>query len=154
MVEMYVKDMPEKFATREGFNLGFTIVGYYNGHPQIHYLQSSHSYSPDIKHDYYIAGIPSIGDYWIMKSWKHLFDDSLGEVKPKLSVKTLKTLTVMLINETAKLNGSVGGKINMLVICNDGTIHHVKQQELAEIKRRVMSIMDEKTLLEIMSKTG
>ncbi len=151
MVELYVKDMPDKFVTREGFNLGYTIVGYKSQNdPQIHFLQSSHSFSPDIKRDYYIAGIPSIGDYWMMKMWRQLFGDKIDKPTPKIKVEILKKIAVMLISETSKLNNSVGGKISMVVLNSDGTAYRVNQQELKSIEKYTAIIMDEGRLLNSM----
>jgi 20S proteasome alpha/beta subunit len=151
MVELYAKDMPDKFISRDAFDLGFTVVGYMGKEPQIHYLQSSHSFSPDIKHDYYVAGVPSIGDYWMMKLWKHLFDDKSDSPKPKVNTEILKRLAVMIVSETSKLNNSVGGRISMVVLRGDGTAEIIKQQEMDSIKKQIAIITGEKRLLESLS---
>jgi len=88
--------------------LAFTVAGYDARHePQIHFLSSDKSFSPDLIRDYVSSGIPFVCEYWMSKLWDKLFDGERPNSIPKVKVETLKRLTVMFIRETAKFTNSL-----------------------------------------------
>ena len=152
-INNYVTGMPQQFVSREGFTLGFTLAGYDAHHkPQIHFLHSDTSFSPDLKQDYVVSGIPFVCEYWMLKLWKNLFGGERSAPIPKAKMKTLKRLAVMLIRETAKFNSiAVGGKIQMIIIGKDGKLGQIGQREIRQIESHAAKITNEDAIFNSMA---
>ena len=74
---------------------------------------------------FFLAGVPKIGMYLRKK-----IESQISE----LNLKSLKRLAVILILETATLEPSVGGAIQMVVIPKDGKSYELPEAELTELE--------------------
>ena len=145
---MYVKDTPQQFMRSERYEIGFTIAGYNSdGDPELQYLSSYDSFTPNIMHNYYIAGIPGLGDYIMARLSPQLFGYENKKVKPLIGLDGIERLASIIISETKKVNEHVGGQIQMATVTRTSGFAFVSNTEVDKISMESSKLMDETKLI-------
>lgn len=133
------------------YQLLFIIAGYNSeGRACIVNLvsnEAAYPFAPDLNsRGVCVGGIDLIWHYWENKL-------KVKNIRvEEMSIKSLKVLTVFIINETAKVSNLVGGIPHIVAIQKGKNIEKIAREEIEKLKEEVDSIVEMERIIEVLKR--